>query len=302
METVEAPYRIDVTAEAGRSLVSTRNLPPGYLLLQEGPAVLGPTALSEPVCLACHSPTSLLFRCPGCQWPMCSQTCADHPTHADECSVLAQDTKGVGIPVNTDATPRYDLILILRFLLLRKKDPDMWEKLMALESHWQKRKAENEPHHSAAVQYFLKVCPMEHEENILHRVRGVIMTNCISRISLLHLGAVSLQLAMLDCNVGRISRPVMLRQLAACRGTLDEARAILRLEPPDTTEEKWIMMEEKERRRLDEIMEQTQELIDEEYGTAQMRRSEEDNLSLEIGDFEDTSVKKVDEYEESCTR
>ncbi|XP_018024102.1 SET domain-containing protein SmydA-8 [Hyalella azteca] len=517
METVEAPYRIDVTAEAGRSLVSTRNLPPGYLLLQEGPAVLGPTALSEPVCLACHSPTSLLFRCPGCQWPMCSQTCADHPTHADECSVLAQDTKGVGIPVNTDATPRYDLILILRFLLLRKKDPDMWEKLMALESHWQKRKAENEPHHSAAVQYFLKVCPMEHEENILHRVRGVIMTNCISSktlsgvslrglyptisllnhsckpsvylrsdkanhlfvhstveisegesllfsyiatgdpywkrqrelsdtyyfkcrcercidrtemnihfsflrcekcengyvdplfnkkksykcttckystqqakvmhtcvsiqalygkadqvhdcrtamqllklvhskshgnhytwlacaghvikslaqnssinalrlkkqlwmriidiysviepgmtrrrgISLLHLGAVSLQLAMLDCNVGRISRPVMLRQLAACRGTLDEARAILRLEPPDTTEEKWIMMEEKERRRLDEIMEQTQELIDEEYGTAQMRRSEEDNLSLEIGDFEDTSVKKVDEYEESCTR
>jgi hypothetical protein len=62
------------------------------------------------------------------------------------------------------------------------------------------------------------------------------------------------------------------------------------------------MMEEKERRRLDEIMEQTQEIIDEEYGTAYVRRNEEDNLSLEIGDFEDTSATKVDEYEESCTR
>lgn len=111
---------------------------------------------------------------------MCSQTCAADPKHELECKVLAQDERGIGVPASTEASPRYDLILMVRFLLLKEHRPDVWKRLMDLESHWQKRKMENEPHHNAAVQYFLRVCPMDHDEETLHKVRGVIMTNCIN--------------------------------------------------------------------------------------------------------------------------
>ncbi|KAF2364129.1 SET domain [Trinorchestia longiramus] len=487
----DLPYRIDVTSHAGRTLVARRHLPPGQLLIQEHPALLGPTALSEPICLSCHAPVSLLFRCPRCQWPVCSQACADHPNHLPECDVLAQDKKSIGVPATTDATPRYDLILIVRFLLLKRSNPDFWEQLMSLESHWQKRKAENEPHHNAAVQYFMKVCPTEHDENTLHQVRGVIMTNCINSktpsgvslrgiyptisllnhsckpsvylrsdkssqlfvhstveisegepllfsyiatgdpywkrqrelsdtyyfkcrcerctdptemnihfsflkcekcdggfvnplfnkkkmykctsckyslpqnkvvhisvsiqalyskeelikdvrsamqllklihskghsnhytwlacattvlralasnssidamrlkkqlwmrvidlysvlepgmtrrrgVSLLQLCSVSAQLSVQDCHNGRISTQVMLKELTLCLQKLEEVRSILQLEPPDSTEEKWVMMEEKERRRLEETIEQTQEILDEEAEKALRTSAEED--------------------------
>lgn len=141
--------------------------------------MLGPTALSAPVCLACHAPTTPLYQCPQCQWPMCSQDCAEDPNHKEECSILAQDTKQIGVPSSSEQCPKYDLILILRFLLLQKNNQLEWDRLMSLESHWEHYKMDAEPHHMAAVRYFSSICPTGHDEDTLHKVRGIVMTNCI---------------------------------------------------------------------------------------------------------------------------
>ena len=169
-----------IIPSCGRSLVASRALRAGQLVLQEKPAIVGPVACSVPVCLACHAPTTPLYRCPQCQWPCCSHECAESRDHLEECRILAQDTKQIGVPTSGDQTPRYDLILILRFLLLEKKNVAQWERLMSLESHWQERKADAEAHHMAAVRYFTAVCPTGHDEDTLHKVRGIIMTNCIN--------------------------------------------------------------------------------------------------------------------------
>uniref|UniRef100_A0A6A7G7A2 Protein msta-like n=2 Tax=Hirondellea gigas TaxID=1518452 RepID=A0A6A7G7A2_9CRUS len=176
----ELPYKVVRSDYSGRSLVATKGLLAGYQVIQELPLLIGPTALSVPICLSCHAPVSTLYRCPVCQWPMCSETCSDDPLHISECQILSHDKKMIGVPTNEDPTPRYDLILILRCLLLKHSDPKQWKKLLSLNSHWKQRKKDAEPHHMAAVQYFSKVCPTGHDEDTLHKIRGIVITNCIN--------------------------------------------------------------------------------------------------------------------------
>ena len=40
----------------GRYIIATRDLKPGELILTESPIVIGPQAVSPPVCLACYKP------------------------------------------------------------------------------------------------------------------------------------------------------------------------------------------------------------------------------------------------------
>jgi len=180
MENVDAePWKQCQSKAQGRYLVTTGPVRAGQQLMQETPLVMGPTALSSPVCLSCHHPVTTLIRCSTCQWPMCSPACAEDIRHRAECAVLAQDVKGVGVPSSSEETPRYDLILILRCLLL-KNEPEKWNTLMSLESHWERHKKGEEPHHVAAVKYFTLICPTGLNADVVHRVRAIVMTNCIS--------------------------------------------------------------------------------------------------------------------------
>lgn len=67
-------------------------------------------------------------------------------------------------------------------------------------------------------------------------------------------------MAVHDHNSGRTDTTKYISEISQCQTILEEARSILQLEPADSTEKKWVMMEEKETRRLEEIMEESKEM------------------------------------------
>ncbi|MPC31881.1 SET domain-containing protein SmydA-8-like [Portunus trituberculatus] len=176
------PFTLTTDPGTGRHLVASRSLQEGQLVVREAPVVLGPTADSFPICLGCHCPIMEdgFPRCPRCSWPLCSLECAAAPLHQAECAVLATDTKGVAVPPGYIKTPRYDVILVLRCLLLQETNPEAWKKVRAMESHAEKRRQENEPHTEIAVTYFTKVLDGGWDEETVRHVHGAIITNAIN--------------------------------------------------------------------------------------------------------------------------
>lgn len=172
-------------------MVTSRDVQAGELLLVETPIALGPGATSHLLCLGCHqSITGVDFpRCPSCWWPLCSSACASSSLHLAECPVLAVDTKRLGQPKGPGSTPRYDIILVLRCLLLRSTDPPAWRRLLDMASHAQRRVQEGEQHHVATTHYIKEVLKVDYDAKDIHHTRDVIITNCFewmspSRVSL----------------------------------------------------------------------------------------------------------------------
>ena len=131
--------------------------------------------------MSCYTPITEknFYKCLDCGWPMCSRDCSLSKVHELECEILAKDQKGIGVPSTLDSTPRYDLIMLLRGLLLKDTNPKAWESLVSMESHAEIWKSGNDPFHHAAVRYFTEVCDMNLDVDEIHRVRGAIMTNCL---------------------------------------------------------------------------------------------------------------------------
>ena len=153
------------------------------MLISENPIAIGPRGISNLICLGCHSTISEdnFERCPGCKWPMCSSTCCDDIKsfhQKEECKVLSKDTKNIGVPTKLGETPRYDIILVLRCVLLYYTNYKSWKLLNSMESHWVKRKEQADPYHMATVRYLSEVCKMEVDVDVIHHVRGVIISNC----------------------------------------------------------------------------------------------------------------------------
>ncbi|XP_018024101.1 SET domain-containing protein SmydA-8 isoform X2 [Hyalella azteca] len=167
--------------DLGEHLAATCLILPGNLIFSENPILVGPVAYSDLICLGCHSAITEedFSKCPDCKWPVCSKVCANSKSHWAECDVLAKDELGIGIPQHIGQTPRYDLIMLLRGLLLKETDPKSWKVLMAMQSHKEIWKKDNDPFHAAAVKYFTEVCKCGFDEDEIHHVRGVIMTNCM---------------------------------------------------------------------------------------------------------------------------
>lgn len=176
------PIKQIESPQDGRYLVASRDLAAGQLVLNESPVVCGPTGTCFPLCLGCHSAITDLeaFRCPGCFWPMCSPECHQKDLHAKECGILAQDVKRVGPPTSLGVTPRYDMILVLRCLLLRESNPTIWDRLMTMESHVDARREQQEPYHMAGVRFLTEVLNCGFDADTVHRVRGIMITNCIN--------------------------------------------------------------------------------------------------------------------------
>ncbi|XP_015519883.1 SET domain-containing protein SmydA-8 [Neodiprion lecontei] len=132
-------WEIRENRELGRHLLAARDLDAGDLVVCEPPLVWGPVPHSlERVCVGCGS-RQAHSRCPGCTWPACSPRClglTDHDRHGTECAILAK----------CRILPRCDLLLPLRFLLLRRRSPKRWALLEALQCHDDSRGPGTEAH------------------------------------------------------------------------------------------------------------------------------------------------------------
>ncbi|KAL7647484.1 UNVERIFIED_CONTAM: hypothetical protein RMT77_001080 [Armadillidium vulgare] len=175
------PFKINSDPMVGMHLSASRNIKAGTFIFKDEPLVIGPLGTSDLVCLSCYSPIleEDFFKCPDCFWPMCSMSCALDESHAVECSWLEEDKTHCGAPTCLGETPRYDLIFILRCLILKERNPKAWRKMFEMASHGDKLKESNEPHQVAAVRYFKDICKMNIGEDEIHHIRGVVLANAI---------------------------------------------------------------------------------------------------------------------------
>nr|XP_053652884.1 SET domain-containing protein SmydA-8-like isoform X1 [Cherax quadricarinatus] len=173
------PYKMISSPEAGRYLVASRRLPAGQVLVEEQPLAVGPLSISELVCLGCHGPIigDDFPRCPECWWPLCSLECASSSLHQAECPILATDVKHIGPPTTQMETLRYDVILSIRCLLLKSKDPTAWQTLMSMEHHSEQRQLNQEDNQVVTVRYMSEVLKLDYDIETLHQIRAAIATN-----------------------------------------------------------------------------------------------------------------------------
>lgn len=112
------------------------------------PYLLGPKIISPAVCLTCQK---FLFPIPGeknfnlcsqCRWPMCNFLCENNPIHREECELFVRKNFDPNIKFTTlgKVESNYSSIMILRLLLLKQKNPKLYEKIMTLETHLEDRR------------------------------------------------------------------------------------------------------------------------------------------------------------------
>lgn len=160
--------------------MASRRLKAGQEVMEDQPLTLGPLALTLPVCLGCHSPVPLeMPRCPGCWWPLCSPECATSSLHQQECQVLAKDTERVAPPREYEETARYDIIMMLRVLLLRSSDPEGWAVVCGMEHHSEKRREGTELELEVTAHLVQDVFGLDYTVGEVEQVRGAILTNAM---------------------------------------------------------------------------------------------------------------------------
>ncbi|XP_075166937.1 SET and MYND domain containing, arthropod-specific, member 5 [Haematobia irritans] len=205
----ESPYKIETDPILGRHLLVTRDIQAGNVIFEEAPLVVGPKwFLSEreqevPVmpCVGCYTPCRIGgFSCSKCHWPCCSPHCEDidNPnTHGGiECDILrlGPGPKASGDLKSMTDYYRPDALLVLKCLLLQKRNPKKWKKLMDMQSHEEERKGGDlhEDAEKRVVTYLVnnfleplkkleektkeKLLP-QFDATILRRICGIIETN-----------------------------------------------------------------------------------------------------------------------------
>ncbi|XP_067613512.1 SET domain-containing protein SmydA-8 [Eurosta solidaginis] len=145
-------YEIATNDTLGRHLRATRDIKQGEIFLREKPFIYGPKVASAPICLGCHrtlpSPTSSqknYYKCTRCSWPLCGVECERLPLHIDECELMA--ARKFNAKIDYDPTKEqtgmkesaYCVILPLRCILLRKKNPAAFARFDQLEDHLSER-------------------------------------------------------------------------------------------------------------------------------------------------------------------
>ncbi|EDX02031.1 SET domain-containing protein SmydA-8 isoform X2 [Drosophila yakuba] len=190
----EQPYRIEHSDIYGRYLVASRQLEAGETLIREEPLAIGPCVSGDPVCLGCYQPVSLKpdqYRCPGCAWPLCGITCTGlkhrHGHTETECQLFGERRAVAGELLTERAGPAevrdlYELVMIVRILLLRQHDPEQFALIARMESHTEERRqnAVLWRHYEEKVVQRLRVTwqleDLEAEQ--VHDVCGILDVNC----------------------------------------------------------------------------------------------------------------------------
>uniref|UniRef100_T1P8T7 SET domain protein n=1 Tax=Musca domestica TaxID=7370 RepID=T1P8T7_MUSDO len=187
------PYRVEISEIYGRYLVANRNLRPGEILIKEKALAIGPCVSAEPVCLGCYMPVTLKatqYRCPSCRWPMCGAQCRglgkDTGHTAVECELFTRENTAA--PLTPDASPvkvknLYELVLVARILLQKEQNPELYGRIMVMESHLEMRQKNPElwSHYESNVVKYLREnwhLAERFTSAEIHTVCGILDVNC----------------------------------------------------------------------------------------------------------------------------
>ncbi|XP_071438734.1 uncharacterized protein [Hetaerina americana] len=151
----EKSFAIKLSDVMGRYLVTTKNIQPAEIILDEEAIVVGPCQGTKPICLVCYRPlfakeNSLiphpnLVPCEKCNWPLCGdQSCIEVRNepgvvhdHSEECKIFAaskENNRMVGKdPLKEHSL--YEAIVPLRCLLYRDSNLQRWKAIAEMESH-----------------------------------------------------------------------------------------------------------------------------------------------------------------------
>lgn len=164
--------------------MASRRLKAGQEIMEDLPLAFGPLTYSQLVCLGCHSPVpEELPRCPGCWWPLCSLECATSSLHKQECPVLAKDTEHVGVPNSHGETKCYDVIMVLRVLLLRSFNPEGWDVVLSMEHHSDRRAKDTKLEQEVIVHHIREVLGLDYTKEEVEQIWGAIATNAMQIVS-----------------------------------------------------------------------------------------------------------------------
>jgi len=136
------PYRIERNDVLGRFLIATKPIEEGQLIFDESPMVIGPKQLTKPVCLGCYKEitgTTPFVKCVRCNWPVCSQKCADTPCHDPECRATRAAGSRIKVEHFDQINMMYACITVLRALALQDGPKKIWEDYTKFDSHLQER-------------------------------------------------------------------------------------------------------------------------------------------------------------------
>lgn len=134
------PFKVVQLERLGRSMIATRDIKEGEIVLKENPLIIGPKPVSVPLCLGCNKQIDASYKCSQCGWPLCGPSCESSVTHKQECAVMQSKEFRPKIGQSGKKEALYSFITPLRCLFLKDSDPEKWEALMNLESHVEERK------------------------------------------------------------------------------------------------------------------------------------------------------------------
>jgi len=154
------PFKVENAPGLGRYVVATRDIEPLELIIAEPPAAVGPSRNVKPKCLTCLNPVTGEVTCSSCNFPFCNEECSVSNPHKDqECQVFPKFPK---IEDFTVESSQYESITVLRLLLCKTENPEMWRHIGLLKNHHEDR---------------LKYCPeaVEREEMV---ISGLLLEGC----------------------------------------------------------------------------------------------------------------------------
>ena len=157
------PFTVGETAVSGRRLVASREIRPGQTILTDSAILLGPA--SPGVCVVCCTSSQPSRQCPDCRHRLCSSCHHDQ----EECRALSK----CGY-----TRDMYNVILPIRFGLLRARDPEMFEWLLQNMDHNQERNKDEELRRSAQRMATLVSGSLGLGKGLAARIIGILFTNC----------------------------------------------------------------------------------------------------------------------------
>ena len=119
------------------------------MILEESPIVCGPVKNTLPICLSCYGGLDSQQNvniCSTCHFPFCSENCKKSEEHRAECSIFEQQNVQISVDKFTYQNPQkeYDLILPLRMLALKSRNPSKWKPIWKLMSQLDQLKKKSE--------------------------------------------------------------------------------------------------------------------------------------------------------------
>ena len=139
----------------------------------------GPDNSSVPVCLGCYRKVNGSYRCPGCKWPLCSESCRRLASHAAECALMCFRRATVTVPWFDKPCAYYDAILPLRVLLLKMHNPKVYRLVALLMDHKEDLDDAAHRHRQKVVDFIRKTLKLAQDftEEECHKVLGVLTVN-----------------------------------------------------------------------------------------------------------------------------